>query len=42
MKTKIKNAVKRSVSGTLAALISLSTFTTNASAATSGLNIGYI
>ena len=42
MKTKIKNAVKRSVSGTLAALISLSTFATNASAATSGLNIGYI
>lgn len=42
MKTKIKNAVKRSVSGTLAALIILSTFATNASAATSGLNIGYI
>ena len=42
MKTKIKNAVKRSVSGTLAALISLSTFATNASAVTSGLNIGYI
>ena len=41
MNSKIKNAVKRGVSGTLAAVIGLSTMATSASAASSDINIGY-
>ena len=42
MKTKIKNAIKRTVSGALAAAIGASTLATGASAASTGVNIGYM
>ena len=41
MKSNIRKAIGRSVSGTLAALIGLSTLATSASAASTGINIGY-
>ena len=41
MNSKMKNVVKRGVSGTLAAMIGLSTLATSVSAASSGISIGY-
>lgn len=41
MNSKIKNVFKRGVSGTLAAMVGLSTLATSASAASSDINIGY-
>ena len=41
MNSKIKNAVKRGVSGTLAALVGFSTMATSVSATMSGISIGY-
>ncbi|MBR1384193.1 MAG: hypothetical protein IJ555_10380, partial [Ruminococcus sp.] len=41
MKSKIKNLVKRTVSGALAAAIGMTTLATGASAASTGVSIGY-
>ena len=42
MKTKIKNAIKRTVSGALAAAVGMTTLSTGASAAATGVAIGYM